>query len=116
MHVHQFAQCQIRWVATFGRFRAHTKIDTSFEYSCISNFPRASQSISFIRPSIAIPAAVPPRGAGWLHEIVIDGIRVQLHKSAGRVIIYGSDGQDLTAYLPSLRQNLLDPAGQVGHY
>ncbi len=50
---------------------------------------------------------MPPRGAGWLHEIVIDGIRVQLHKSAGRGIIYGSDGQDLTAYLPSLRQNLL---------
>jgi bifunctional non-homologous end joining protein LigD len=50
---------------------------------------------------------VPPRGTGWLHEIAIDGIRVQLHKSAGRVIIYGSDGQDLTAHVPYLRQNLL---------
>jgi bifunctional non-homologous end joining protein LigD len=67
----------------------------------------SEQAISFIRPSIAVTAAVPPRGVGWLHEIMIDGIRVQLHKSGGRVIIYGSDGQDLTAHLPDLRQNLL---------
>ena len=52
-------------------------------------------------------AAVPPRGAGWLHEILIDGIRVQLHKSGGRVVVYGFDGQDLTGHLPDLRQNLL---------
>lgn len=77
------------------------------EHSCSSNFPRASQSISFIRPSIAISAAVPPRGTGWLHEIMIDGFRVQLHKSARRATIYGADGHNLTAYLPQLRQNLL---------
>lgn len=74
-----------------------------------SEFP-----ISFIRPSIAVHAAVPPRGEGWLHEIKIDGIRVQMHKSASRTIIYGPDGQDLTAHLPFLRQGLLTlPARSV---
>lgn len=37
----------------------------------------------------------------------IDGFRVQLHKCARRAIIYGADGEDLTSYLPQLRQNLL---------
>lgn len=48
-----------------------------------------------------------PRGEGWLHEIRIDGFRVQLHKQARRAVIYGSDGRDLTTHLPHLRQNLL---------
>lgn len=30
-----------------------------------------------------------------------------MHKQAGRVVIYGSDGRELTGYLPQLRQNLL---------
>lgn len=50
---------------------------------------------------------MPPRGDGWLHEIKIDGFRVQLHKQAGRATIYGVDGRELTGYLPQLRQNLL---------
>jgi bifunctional non-homologous end joining protein LigD len=40
-----------------------------------------------------------PDGQGWLHEIKIDGYRMQVHIHRGRVTIYSRSGYDWTQQL-----------------
>src|SRR5947209_11216093 len=48
----------------------------------------------FIRPCDPTLAESPPAGAQWLHEIKIDGYRVQLHIRGGKVTVYSRNGYD----------------------
>jgi bifunctional non-homologous end joining protein LigD len=57
-------------------------------------------------PFIA-PAASPPAGEGWSHELKLDGYRVQLHKAGRAVTIYSRNGADFTRRFPAIAAAVL---------
>jgi bifunctional non-homologous end joining protein LigD len=52
----------------------------------------------FIAPQLATIRSQPPQG-NWLHEIKLDGYRIQSHIKRGRVTIYSRNGHDWTRRL-----------------
>ena len=68
----------------------------------------------------------PPVGAQWLHEVKLDGYRLQVHVEAGRPTVFTRRGHDWTDKLPELAEDaatlpdcildgelcFLDPRGQ----
>ena len=52
--------------------------------------------LSFIPPCHPTPAAKPPTGSGWVHEVKWDGYRAQAHLAAGRAVVYSRGGHDWT--------------------
>ena len=41
---------------------------------------------------------------GWLHEVKLDGYRVQAHNVASRVIVFSRNGHDFAERFPSIAQ------------
>src|SRR5215472_11991915 len=60
-----------------------------------NNLPTESQP-TFIPPQLAVESAAPPDGASWLHEIKLDGYRIQARKSGTRVQLLTRKGLDWT--------------------
>jgi bifunctional non-homologous end joining protein LigD len=60
----------------------------------------------FVEPQLASPAAVPPAGAGWVHEIKFDGYRLMARIDRGRVKLLTRKGLDWTDKFASLRKAL----------
>src|SRR5215813_3056905 len=60
----------------------------------------------FCEPCLPSPAAKPPAGAGWLHEIKHDGFRVIARKEGNRVRLYSRPGNDLTHRFPLIVEAL----------
>ncbi|MBL8772767.1 MAG: DNA ligase D [Phenylobacterium sp.] len=69
---------------------------------------RAAALPGFVPPQLATPAARPPQGAGWAHEIKFDGYRLQLRVEAGRATLKTRKGLDWTA---KFREIAADAAG-----
>ena len=63
--------------------------------SSTNNLPAESQP-SFIPPQLAIESQSPPDGASWLHEIKLDGYRIQARKSGSRVQLLTRKALDWT--------------------
>lgn len=61
----------------------------------ISSLPRESHP-SFLSPQLAQQAETPPSASGWLHELKLDGYRIQARKSGGRVQLLTRKGLDWT--------------------
>ena len=61
-----------------------------------------SQRLAFIRPSLAVPGKVPPKGDQWVHEAKWDGFRIQIVKDGSDVRVYSKTGSDWTPKLPSI--------------
>ena len=57
---------------------------------------------SFIKPQLALQAETPPKGAEWLHEIKLDGYRIQARKDGDKVTLHTRTGLDWTARMPSI--------------
>ena len=51
----------------------------------------------FVAPPLATPAARPPEGEDWLHEIKVDGYRVYCRRDGDKVSFLTRTGQDWTA-------------------
>jgi len=51
---------------------------------------------NFITPELALQAESPPSGAGWLHELKLDGYRIQARKDGGMVQLLTRTGLDWT--------------------
>jgi bifunctional non-homologous end joining protein LigD len=51
---------------------------------------------SFILPELAQSASKPPRTAGWIHELKLDGYRIQVRKDGARVRLLTRTGLDWT--------------------
>ncbi len=51
---------------------------------------------TFIAPELALTATDPPRTAGWLHELKLDGYRIQARKDGLRVQLLTRTGLDWT--------------------
>jgi bifunctional non-homologous end joining protein LigD len=50
----------------------------------------------FVTPELALQAATPPSGAGWLHELKLDGYRIQARKDGDKVQLLTRTGLDWT--------------------
>src|ERR1035441_9632042 len=61
----------------------------------LNKLPRASQP-AFVPPELAQPAESPPAAAGWLHELKLDGYRIQARKSGASAGGNGKPVQLLT--------------------
>ena len=80
----------------------------------------------FVLPQLCRLVASPPRGEPWLHELKLDGYRLQLRVSAGRATLRTRTGLDWTERFPTIAIDLarlpdslldsevvaLDPQGQ----
>lgn len=53
--------------------------------------------LSFVAPQLASPVAKLPTGTTWIHELKLDGYRMQLHLVDGLVQLYTRNGHDWTA-------------------
>ncbi len=51
---------------------------------------------AFVEPELAAPAAKPPSGEGWIHEIKFDGYRLQVRLENGRAALLTRSGLDWT--------------------
>jgi len=58
----------------------------------------------FIAPELALQAASPPKGAGWLHELKLDGYRIQARKEGSRVQLLTRKGLDWTHRMKAVAQ------------
>jgi bifunctional non-homologous end joining protein LigD len=54
----------------------------------------------FCEPCLPSPAANPPTGAGWLHEIKHDGFRMLVRRDAAGVRLFTRNGHDWTGRFP----------------
>ena len=56
----------------------------------------------FIEPQLCRLVETPPEAAGWVHEIKLDGYRLQLHVQRGRALLRTRKGLDWTARFGSI--------------
>src|SRR5450755_59934 len=63
---------------------------------------------TFIAPELALSASTAPRTAGWLHELKLDGYRVQVRKDGPRVRLLTRTGLDWTHRMRSIAQQIKD--------
>ncbi|SFS15115.1 ATP-dependent DNA ligase LigD phosphoesterase module /ATP-dependent DNA ligase LigD polymerase module [Granulicella pectinivorans] len=67
----------------------------------LKGLPKEKQP-GFIQPQLAQQADTAPDGEGWLHELKLDGYRMQARKAGGKVQMLTRSGLDWTARLPSV--------------
>jgi bifunctional non-homologous end joining protein LigD len=56
----------------------------------------------FIPPQLASPATTPPNGKGWLHELKLDGYRIQARKDGNKVQLLTRTGLNWTHRMKTL--------------
>ncbi len=67
----------------------------------LSDLPSEPQP-SFIKPQLALEATEPPEGSTWLHELKLDGYRMQARKSGAEVEMLTRSGLDWTYRVPAV--------------
>ena len=67
---------------------------------------------TFVRPELAQAASDPPRTAGWLHELKLDGYRIQVRKEGARVRLLTRTGLDWTHRMRPIAQQVKDLAAE----
>ena len=73
-----------------------------------AQLPGASESLpAFIPPQLAAEAAAPPVGDQWVHELKLDGYRIQAHlEQAGKVRLFTRSGLDWTHRMSAVEREL----------
>jgi bifunctional non-homologous end joining protein LigD len=61
----------------------------------------------FCEPCLPSPAAKPPAGTGWLHEIKHDGFRMLVRRDAAGVRLFTRNGHDWTGRFPLIARAAL---------
>jgi bifunctional non-homologous end joining protein LigD len=67
----------------------------------LASLPKESQS-GFTPPQLAQEAESPPANSGWLHELKLDGYRMQARKDGARVQLFTRTGLDWTHRMPTI--------------
>jgi bifunctional non-homologous end joining protein LigD len=67
----------------------------------LKSLPKEPQP-TFIEPQLALEATEPPSTTGWLHELKLDGYRIQARKSQKAVQMLTRSGLDWTHRIPTL--------------
>ncbi|MGB0063047.1 MAG: non-homologous end-joining DNA ligase, partial [Terracidiphilus sp.] len=88
--------------------RKQTNIKTDFD---LNRFPQ-ERFPGFIAPQLAQQTAAAPSGDQWLHELKLDGYRIQIHLRAGKenrakkptVQLFTRKGLDWTARMPDIAE------------
>jgi ATP-dependent DNA ligase len=62
--------------------------------------PRTRRLVGHVEPCLASPAAQPPAGDGWLHEIKHDGFRIMARRDGAGVRLITRNGHDFTRRFP----------------
>jgi bifunctional non-homologous end joining protein LigD len=74
---------------------ASRKSARAIELSVPSGAPKEKLP-QFVTPELALQATTPPSGAGWLHELKLDGYRIQARKDGDKVQLLTRTGLDWT--------------------
>jgi len=69
----------------------------------LKSLPKESQP-SFLKPQLALEATNPPDAEGWLHELKLDGYRIQARKDGSKVQMLTRSGLDWTHRIPAVAQ------------
>jgi bifunctional non-homologous end joining protein LigD len=69
----------------------------------LKNLPDELQP-SFLKPQFALEASSPPEGDAWLHELKLDGYRIQARKQGSEVKMLTRSGLDWTHRIPAVAQ------------
>ncbi|MBB6143998.1 bifunctional non-homologous end joining protein LigD [Silvibacterium bohemicum] len=74
--------------------------------SRINELPREAMP-KFIPPQLTIQTKEAPRGEGWIHELKLDGYRIQIHidKKGKDVRLYTRSGLDWTRRMPAVAES-----------
>jgi len=64
----------------------------------------ASKMPQFIAPQLCKPVSRPPLGAEWVHEIKLDGYRMQLRVADGRAVMRTRKGLDWTSRFAAIAE------------
>jgi bifunctional non-homologous end joining protein LigD len=75
------------------------------EPSKLDNLPKEHQP-TFLKPQLALETKTPPDTPGWLHELKLDGYRMQARKAGPKVQLFTRSGLDWTARMPSLAREI----------
>src|SRR5665213_91786 len=67
------------------------------------SLPKESQP-TFLKPQLALEATNPPDAGGWLHELKLDGYRIQARKDGAKVQMLTRTGLDWTHRIPAVAQ------------
>jgi bifunctional non-homologous end joining protein LigD len=73
-----------------------------------SRLPGKKEALpAFIPPQLASEASAPPVGEHWVHELKLDGYRIQAHiDKSGKVRLYTRSGLDWTHRMPTIAREL----------
>ena len=63
--------------------------------AALTNLPKEPQP-DFLPPQLALEATTPPAATGWLHELKLDGYRIQARKSGSEIKLLTRKGLDWT--------------------
>ena len=69
--------------------------------STLRTLPSENQP-AFLKPQLALETAAPPEGPGWLHELKLDGYRIQARKVGAKVAMLTRSGLDWTHRIPAV--------------
>jgi bifunctional non-homologous end joining protein LigD len=67
----------------------------------LAKLPQESQP-DFLKPQLAVETKSPPDTAGWLHELKLDGYRIQARKNGATVKLLTRSGLDWTARMQEI--------------
>lgn len=81
--------------ATNGKRRPTSK-GSAGKLPSLKPYPREAMP-GFIAPQLASSAPDAPTGSGWVHELKLDGYRIQAHLRNGKVKLFSRNGLDWTA-------------------
>ena len=81
-----------------------TAATTDFS-AAIAELPKEAMP-AFLKPQLADEAQAPPTGAEWVHELKLDGYRVQAHKRGAQVSLFTRSGLDWTHRMKSVASAL----------
>ncbi len=76
---------------------------SSITAKTLDGLPREAQP-TFVKPQLAMEATTPPTDGGWLHELKLDGYRIQARKAKGKVQLLTRSGLDWTYRVPAVAE------------
>jgi len=71
----------------------------------LTKLPKEPQP-DFLPPQLALEATTPPANPGWLHELKLDGYRIQARKSGNEIKLLTRKGLDWTHRMPPVAEAL----------
>lgn len=63
---------------------------------------KTAEMPGFVAPQLATLVDEAPEGSNWVHEIKLDGYRIQLHVNGGEAIAYTRKGLDWSDHFPEI--------------